>query len=85
MATILIVDDLAADREFLLTLLRSQGHRVLEAADGREALGRVLAGQWEIEAAVPGVPAAGIRSRAPACSPTPIGNRARTCEPPTRD
>ena len=28
MATILIVDDLAADREFLLTLLRSQGHRV---------------------------------------------------------
>ena len=40
MATILIVDDLAADREFLLTLLRSQGHRVLEAADGREALGR---------------------------------------------
>ena len=38
MATILIVDDLAANRKFLLTLLRSQGHRLLEAADGREAL-----------------------------------------------
>jgi PAS domain S-box-containing protein len=38
MATILIVDDLAANRKFLLTLLSSQGHRLLEAADGREAL-----------------------------------------------
>jgi PAS domain S-box-containing protein len=38
MATILIVDDLAANRKFLLTLLSSQGHRLIEAADGREAL-----------------------------------------------
>src|SRR4029079_1238042 len=38
MATILIVDDLAANRKFLVTLLRYQGHRLLEAADGREAL-----------------------------------------------
>ena len=38
MATILIVDDLSADRKFLLTLLRSRGHRLLEAADGREGL-----------------------------------------------
>ena len=30
MATILIVDDLAANRKFLVTLLRYQGHRVLE-------------------------------------------------------
>jgi PAS domain S-box-containing protein len=38
MATILIVDDLSANRTFLLTLLRSQGHRLLEAADGLEGL-----------------------------------------------
>jgi PAS domain S-box-containing protein len=38
MATILIVDDLSANREVLVTLLRSQGHRLLEAADGRQGL-----------------------------------------------
>ena len=34
MATILVVDDLAANREVLVTLLRYQGHRLLEAEDG---------------------------------------------------
>jgi two-component system cell cycle sensor histidine kinase/response regulator CckA len=43
MATILIVDDLAANREFLVTLLRHQGHRVVEAADGSEGLAAVRA------------------------------------------
>ena len=43
MATILIVDDLAAHREFLITLLRDKGHRLLQAADGREALAAVHA------------------------------------------
>ena len=43
MATILIVDDLAANRKFLVTLLRHQGHRLLEAADGREGLAAVQA------------------------------------------
>jgi PAS domain S-box-containing protein len=38
MATILVVDDLPANREFLVTLLGYQGHRLLEAADGRGAL-----------------------------------------------
>ncbi|MGH9141132.1 MAG: response regulator [Vicinamibacterales bacterium] len=38
MATILVVDDLAANREVLVALLRHKGHRLLEAADGREAL-----------------------------------------------
>ncbi|MBA2257703.1 MAG: hypothetical protein H0W18_02295, partial [Acidobacteria bacterium] len=38
MSTILIVDDLAADRKVLLTLLGPQGHRFIEAADGREGL-----------------------------------------------
>ena len=38
MATILIVDDVTANREVLVTLLRYHGHRLLEAADGREAL-----------------------------------------------
>ena len=43
MATILIVDDLSANRKFLVTLLRDQGHRLLEAADGREGLAAVQA------------------------------------------
>ena len=43
MATILIVDDLSANRKFLVTLLRHQGHRLLEAADGREGLAAVHA------------------------------------------
>ena len=38
MATILVVDDISANRELLVTLLRYQGHRLLEAADGQEAL-----------------------------------------------
>jgi two-component system, cell cycle sensor histidine kinase and response regulator CckA len=38
MATIIVVDDLAANREVLTTLLRYQGHRLLEAANGRDAL-----------------------------------------------
>ncbi len=43
MATILIVDDLRANREFLATILRAQGHRLLDAANGREALAAVAA------------------------------------------
>jgi PAS domain S-box-containing protein len=38
MATILVVDDLSANRAVLVTLLRHQGHRLIEAADGREGL-----------------------------------------------
>ena len=38
MATILIVDDRPTNREFLLTLLGYGGHRLLQAADGSEAL-----------------------------------------------
>ena len=38
MATILIVDDLSTNRDVLVTLLRNQGHRVLEAADGGAGL-----------------------------------------------
>ena len=34
MATILVVDDNATNREFLVTLLGYSGHRVLEAGDG---------------------------------------------------
>ena len=43
MATILIVDDLSANRKFLVTLLQYQGYRLLEAADGREGLAAVKA------------------------------------------
>ena len=43
MATILIVDDLATNRKCLVTLLRHQGHRLLEAADGRVGLGAIRA------------------------------------------
>jgi signal transduction histidine kinase/DNA-binding response OmpR family regulator len=38
MATILIVDDVSDNRQFLVTVLRYHGHRLLEAADGREGL-----------------------------------------------
>ncbi len=38
MATILIVDDLSVNRQFLATLLKYTGHRIVEAADGMEAL-----------------------------------------------
>ena len=38
MATILIVDDHESNRQFLTTLLGYGGHRLLEAADGREGL-----------------------------------------------
>jgi len=42
-ATILIVDDLSASRALLVMLLRDQGHRLLEAANGQEALAMVQA------------------------------------------
>jgi PAS domain S-box-containing protein len=38
MVTILIVDDRPANREYLVTLLGYGGHRLLQAADGAEAL-----------------------------------------------
>jgi len=37
-ASILVVDDRASTREFLVTLLGYAGHRTLEAANGKEAL-----------------------------------------------
>jgi diguanylate cyclase (GGDEF)-like protein/PAS domain S-box-containing protein len=40
-ATILVVDDRPINREFLTALLRYAGHRVLQAADGVQALGLV--------------------------------------------
>jgi PAS domain S-box-containing protein len=41
MATILVVDDLSSNRDFLATLLRHHGHRLVEAADGGAALAAV--------------------------------------------
>lgn len=38
MATILVVDDRPINRQFLVTLLGYAGHRLLEAADGTQAL-----------------------------------------------
>ncbi len=43
MATLLVVDDEPVSRQFLTTLLGYSGHRLLEAADGAEALARVRA------------------------------------------
>lgn len=43
MATILVVDDRPTNRQFLITLLGYSGHRLLEAADGAEALEMVRA------------------------------------------
>ena len=41
MATILVVDDRTLNREFRAMLLGYAGHRVVEAADGAQALERV--------------------------------------------
>jgi two-component system, sensor histidine kinase and response regulator len=41
MANILVVDDLETNRKLLKTLLASQGHRIVEANDGNEALKRI--------------------------------------------
>jgi CheY-like chemotaxis protein len=38
MATVLVVDDVAANRDVVSTLLGHRGHRVLEAGEGHEAL-----------------------------------------------
>jgi two-component system cell cycle sensor histidine kinase/response regulator CckA len=43
MATILIVDDLSANREVLVALLRHQGHQLREAVDGSAGLAAVHA------------------------------------------
>jgi two-component system, cell cycle sensor histidine kinase and response regulator CckA len=43
MATILIVDNEATSRAFMVTPLRHQGHRLVEAANGREGLDAVRA------------------------------------------
>jgi PAS domain S-box-containing protein len=43
MSTILIVDDLADNRKVLVSQLTPHGHRMLEAADGAEALAQVHA------------------------------------------
>src|SRR5512144_2658612 len=41
MSTILVVDDQAVNREFITSLLSYAGHRLVEAADGAEALAAV--------------------------------------------
>jgi diguanylate cyclase (GGDEF)-like protein len=43
MATVLVVEERPINRRFLVTLLQERGHRLLEAADGKEALGIVRA------------------------------------------
>ncbi|MEO8031318.1 MAG: response regulator [Gemmatimonadota bacterium] len=43
MATILIVDDLSANRKYLVGLLEGLGHRLLQAADGSAGLAQVRA------------------------------------------
>jgi two-component system, cell cycle sensor histidine kinase and response regulator CckA len=48
MATILIVDDMPANRDFLVTLLEYGGHRLLQAGDGAEALALAKAEQPDL-------------------------------------
>ena len=38
MATVLIIEDRPIDRSLLATILRSQGHDIVEATDGQEGL-----------------------------------------------
>ncbi len=48
MATILIVDDIPANRDYLVTLLGYDGHRLIEAADGAEALAAAKSAQPDL-------------------------------------
>jgi PAS domain S-box-containing protein len=48
MATILIVDDLTGNRQFLVELLSRKGHLLLEAANGREGLAAAQAGHPDL-------------------------------------
>jgi CheY-like chemotaxis protein len=48
MATILVVDDRAVDREFMAMLLRHGDHAVLEASDGEQALAVARAGRPDL-------------------------------------
>ena len=48
-ATILVVDDHAPSRQFLTTLLTYEGHRILEASDGLEALAMARAEQPDLD------------------------------------
>lgn len=48
MATILVVDDNALNRNLLTTLLGYRGHRTVEAASGREAIDRTIAEHPEL-------------------------------------
>jgi len=54
MATILVVDDLSANREVLVALLRYKGHRLLEAEDGNQGLAVVQAEHPDAEGRRPG-------------------------------
>jgi DNA-binding response OmpR family regulator len=47
-ARILVADDEGAVRSFLRAALEAGGHRVTEAADGKEALKHALAGQTDL-------------------------------------
>lgn len=78
MATVLVVDDDATNREYLRTLLVHRGHRVREAADGDSALR--MAGREPLDAVITDVLMPGLdgyelarqlRSR-PATSRVPI-------------
>jgi len=48
MATILVVDDHELNRKLLVTVLASEGHRLLQAADGAEALERLRAEKCDL-------------------------------------
>src|ERR1700746_2924656 len=48
MARVLVVDDHAANRELLVTLLKHAGHEPLEAADGYLALAQVRAARPDL-------------------------------------
>lgn len=48
MANILIVDDSASMRNMVSTTLQTQGHKVTEAADGKEAFGKAGSAQFDV-------------------------------------
>lgn len=72
MAAILLADDDAATRDFVRRALEADGHRVVVAVDGSEALEKVTAGAYQLlvsDVDMPGLD--GVTLAAQACARDP--------------
>ena len=72
--SILVVDDDPAVREVLAEALRLQGHQVVEAQDGQEALVKLQQGRFDLlvtDLGMPGMPGSELARRAKAAGKVP--------------